>query len=65
LVTSYDVRPGNEEVLFSGEKISKGKSEEKRISVEAYDVNKQTIYIAAKSTNDSRMQYSLKPTRGS
>ena len=35
--------------LFSKEKISKGgnesgKSEEKRISGEAYDINKQTIY---------------------
>jgi len=31
--------------LFSKEKVSKEKSEEKRISGEAYDVNKQTIYI--------------------
>ena len=46
----YDIRPGNGAGLFSKEKISKGrdkygKSEEKRMSGEAYDINKQTIYI--------------------
>jgi len=50
LVTFYDIRPGNGVGLFSKEKISKGgdeygKSEEKRISGERYDINKQTIYI--------------------
>jgi len=40
------------------------KSEEKRISGEAYNVNKQTIYIAPKSTNESRAQYSAEIRRG-
>jgi len=31
---------------------------------EAYDVNKQTIYIAPKSTHESRAQYSLEPEQG-
>jgi len=30
----------------------------KLISGEAYDVNKQTIYTALKSTNESKAQYS-------
>jgi len=34
------------------------------ISEEAYDVNKQTIYIALNSTNESRALHSLEPTRG-
>jgi len=36
----------------------------KRVSGEAYNVNKQTIYIASKSTNESTAQYSAEPTRG-
>jgi len=42
------------------------KTEEKRISGETYDVNKQTIriYIALKSTNESRVQYSPEPMQG-
>ena len=36
----------------------------KRISAEAYGVNKQTIYIATKSTNQTRSQYVPEPTRG-
>ena len=34
------------------------------MSGEAYDVNKQTIYIVPKSTNESRMQYSPEHARG-
>jgi len=61
LIASYNLQPGNRAGLFSKEKISKEKSEEKRISGQVYDVNKQTIYIALKSTNESRAQYSLEP----
>ena len=48
LVAFYDTRPRNGADLFSNEKISKGedkygKSEEKRTSGEAYDIDKQTI----------------------
>jgi len=43
-VASYDLQPGNCRGLFSKEKINKEvhkeKSEDKRISGEAYDVNK-------------------------
>jgi len=38
LVAFYDIRPGNGAGLFSKEQISKEKSEEKRISGEAYNV---------------------------
>jgi len=64
VIASYDLQPGNGEGLFSREKISKEKSEQKRISVEAYDVNKQMISIVPKSTNQSRVQYSTEPTWG-
>ena len=61
----YDIRPGNGAGLFSEEKVSKGgKSEEKRISGEAYDINKQTVYIAPKSKIESRAHYAPQPTRG-
>ena len=45
--------------LFSKEKISKGgnesgKSEEKRISGEAYDINKQTIYTEDRDKKKSK-----------
>jgi len=36
----------------------------KKVSGEAYNVNKQTIYIEQKSTNESRVQYSPEPARG-
>jgi len=53
---------GLETGLFSEAKISnrgnkQGKSEEKRLSGEAYDINTQTIYIAPKSKIESRVQY--------
>ena len=56
MVVSYDLWPGNGAGLFSKEKI---KVTKKRISGEAYDVNKQTIhtYIVPKSTNESKVQY--------
>jgi len=44
LVASYDFWPGNGTGLFSKEKISKEKSEAKRISGKANDVSKQIIY---------------------
>jgi len=44
LVAFCDIQPGNEAGPFSKEKISK-ESEGKRISGEACDINKQTIYI--------------------
>jgi len=63
LVASCDIRPGNGAGLFSNEKISKGgnesgKSEEKRISGEAYDINKQTIYTEDRDKKNRRAQYS-------
>jgi len=68
LVAFYNIWPGNEAGLFSKEKISNGadksgKGEEKRISGEAYDINKQTIYIApkAKSKTESREHYVPEP----
>ena len=53
LGTFYDIRTGNGAGLFSKEKITEGgiskdKVKKKRTSGEAYDVNKQTIYIAPK-----------------
>jgi len=63
LVASHDLQPGNGVGLFSKEKISK-KVKKKRISGEAYDVNKHGIYIAPKSTNKSVAQYSPEPARG-
>ena len=45
--------------LFSKEKIRK--KFKKRISGAAYDGNKQTIYTAPKSTNESWVQYSQRP----
>ena len=36
----------------------------KSIRGKAYNVNKQTIYIAPKSTNESRVQYSSEHARG-
>jgi len=65
LVAFYDIRPGNGAGLFSKEKVSKGvdskeKKCRKRISLEANDVNKQTI--APKSTYESRADYTLEPT---
>jgi len=40
------------------------KSEEKRTSGEAYDINKQTIYIVPKSKIESREHYDPKPAQG-
>ena len=40
------------------------KSEEKRINGQAYDRNKQTIYIAPKSKIESRADYAPEPTWG-
>ena len=64
------IRPGNGAGLFSKEKIGlskrgdkQGRSEEKKISGESYDVNKQTIYIAPKSKH--RIKGTLpEPARG-
>ena len=55
--------------LFSKEKISKGvdkqgKSEEKRLSGEAYNINKQTIYIAPKSKIKSTAHYAPESAQG-
>jgi len=54
--------------LFSNEKISKGgdkyrKSEEKRISGEMYDINKQIIYIGLKSKIESGRIMTRSPHR--
>ena len=48
----YDIRPENGAGLFSKKKISKRedkKKVKKRISPEAYDINKQAIYMYAAS----------------
>jgi len=55
--------------LFSKEEINKGgdkqgKSDEKRISRKAFDINKQTIYTAPKSKIESRAHHAPEPTRG-
>jgi len=68
LVAFYDIRPGNGAGLFSKEKTSKerdkyGKSEDQRISGEAYDKNKQTICIAQKSKIESKAHYAREPAR--
>jgi len=64
LVTSYNLWRGKGVGLFSKEKQSKKKVNIKRISGEAYDVNKQMPYTVPKSTNESRVQYSLQHTQG-
>jgi len=46
------------------EEISKEKVKKKRISVEAYDINKQTIYIVQKSKMEPRAHYVPEPGRG-
>jgi len=63
LVASYDLWLGNGAGLFSKEKASKEKVKKERIGGEAYNANKQRMYIAWKSTNESRAQYSSEPTR--
>jgi len=40
-------------------------SKKKRISGEAYDINKQTIYIVPKSKIESRVHYMPEPAWGS
>ena len=50
LLAFYDIQPGHGAGLFSKEKISKGgdksgRSEENRTNGEAYNTNKQTVYI--------------------
>jgi len=62
-------RPGNGAGLFSTEKISKGgdkqgEIKEKRISGYAYDINKQTIYIAPKSKIESGAHYAPESSWG-
>jgi len=64
LVASYDLQTGNGVGLFSKEKRSKEKGEEKKDKREAYNVNKQTIYTVPKSTDESRVHYSPEPARG-
>jgi len=51
------------ERVYSQRKDEYGKSK-KRISTEANDVNKQRIYIAPESTNESKAQYFLEHARG-
>jgi len=69
LIAFYDIRPGNGAGLSSKEKIREEiknleKSEEKRINGQAYDRNKQTIYIAPKSKIESRADYAPEPAWG-
>jgi len=44
------------------EEISKENMKKKRITEEAYDINKQTIYIVPKSKIESRVHYAPEPT---
>ena len=67
LVAFYDIWPVNGAGLFSKDKISQGgdkqgKSEEKRTSGKAYDIN--NIYIALKSNIALKAHYALEPARG-
>jgi len=43
---------------WSGSILKEKISKEKRISGQAYDIHKQTIYTAPKSTNESMVQNS-------
>jgi len=52
------------QMKWQREEISTEKVKKKRISGEAYDTNKQTIYMAPKSETESRAHYALEPTRG-
>ena len=67
LDASYDLWPGNGVGLFSKEKVSKEVDKWGKISKEKRNKwgkpSKQTVYIAPKSTNESRMHYSLEPAR--
>ena len=60
----YNIRPGNGAGLFSKKKISKEKVEKTISEREAYNINKQTIYIAPKSKIESRAHYDPEPARG-
>jgi len=44
--------------------ISKEKVQKKRISRDAYDINKQTIYTGTKSKIEPRAHYTPEPARG-
>jgi len=55
LVTFYDIWKWSGSILKGKDKYEK--SEEKRISREAYEINKQTIYIAPKLKIESRVHY--------
>jgi len=52
-----------EKISTAREEISK-EGEEVRISVEAYNINKETIYTAPKSKIESRAHYAPEPAWG-
>jgi len=52
------------ERVYSKKKISKEKVEKTISEREAYNINKQTIYIAPKSKIESRAHYDPEPARG-
>jgi len=68
LVTSYDLWPGNRAGLFSKEKASKKvdkeKTEQKKEVSGGSQVNKRTMHIVPKSSNESRVHYAPEPARG-
>jgi len=64
LIASYDLWPGMQRVYSQRKTKVRKKVKKKRINGEAHDVNKQTIYIVPKSTNESSVQYSPEPARG-
>jgi len=70
LVASYDLQPANGLDLFSNVKVSNEVGKSGKISKEKgtkwWKPSKQAnnIYIAPKSTNESRVHYAPKPARG-
>jgi len=63
LAAFYDIWPGNGAGLFKYGRRQIRKSEEKRISGEAYDINKQTIYTAPKSKIESKVHHAPEPAK--
>jgi len=63
LVAFYDIQPGNGAGLFSKGKISNEKVKKKGCG-EAYDINKQRMYIVPKSKIEPRLHYAPEPAQG-
>ena len=63
LAAFYDIWPGNGAGLFKYGRRQIRKSEEKRISGEAYDINKLTIYTVPKSKIESKVHHAPEPAK--